>query len=82
MLPPALSCAQSVARAGQETANELHDAEYRLDGALREAENIKAAAVEAYRLAEERVRQVKMDTEERLRLAENETEEMKRRRDS
>ena len=42
----------------------------------------RAAAVEAYRLAEERVRQVKMDTEERLRLAENEMEEMKRRRDS
>ena len=51
MLPPALSCAQSVARAGQETANELHDAEYRLDGALQEAETAKAAAVEAYGLA-------------------------------
>ena len=31
----------------QETANKLHDAEYRLDEALREAETAKAAAVEA-----------------------------------
>ena len=82
MLPPVLSCAQSVARTGQETANKLHDAEYRLDEALREAETAKAAAVEAYRPAEEHMRQVKIDTEERLRRAENETEEMKRRRDS